>query len=212
MRNQQRGQSTEIDRNLKEVMRAQFEAASLQGSRISALETVSSGRTRLYIVSTQQTFQMSSAEQTYSSLMIPRNLLGTANVMLLYSELFVYNVSALTNNMILRTRYGSGSLAISTVDIAPLATQTTFRVLKLLTKIIGNGTEASQRIETSVTLSGIAGTIATTNSIEAEITGTMAVDSTQEQLLALTVQHSDNTVLFKTVRNLVEIGFPIPAA
>lgn len=155
---------------------------------------------------------MTVAETTYASLIVPRSLLGATNVMHIFSELFVYNVSALTNNMILRTRYGTGLLAVSTVDIAPLATQTTFRILRLYTKIIGNGTEAAQRVQTSVVLSGIAGTIATTNAIEAEITGTMAVDSTQEQLLTLSVQHSDATVLFKTVRNIVEIGFPIPAA
>lgn len=207
-----RGLYTENDRSLKEVMRAQFDASAQQSSRINSLEAASSGRNRLYIVSTPYTIQMSAAEESYASLVIPRDLLGISNVMFVFSELHVYNVSAATNNIILRTRYGGDVLAVSTIDITPLATQLTFRILRLYTKIIGNGTEAAQRVQTSVVLSGIVGTIATTNSVEAEIAGTMAVDSTQEQLLDLSVQHSDPTVLFKTVRNLVEIGFPIPAA
>lgn len=210
-RHVQRGQRTETNRDLSEVFRTQNDQIKNQAQRIATLESVSASRVRLYSLSTPLEIKQTAAETEYASLVIPRNLIGKNGIMIIITELICYNPTASPNNVILRATYGGQTSAIGPFEIAAMASTTNFRVCRLITKLIGNGTETAQRILHSLTVSNTSEDLTGSNVIEAERMDTLTVNSDIDQLLQLTIQHSDDTVLFKTIRNMVEFGFPIAA-
>lgn len=214
MRNKKSHDRDKIEnvRELTTFVRTNVDSFQQQALRLQALESISPGRARLLVISSTLTIQQTSSEEEYASVILPRSLLGTRNIFPIYSELFLFNVSALTNDITFRVNYGSETVSMGPISLAPLSTQDDYRVCRILTKIIGNGSVASQRVNTSLTLSAVGEAVASTNAVEAEFRSSFTVASDQDQLVQLTVQHSDSTVLFKTVRNHVEFGFPIPAS
>lgn len=204
--------STETVRDLTKYNATTITALQNQAQRLQAIETVSPGRSRLSVITTPLDINQTAIETEYASVVLPRGLLGTRNIFPIFSELFLYNTSGLTNSINFKIHYGSGIVSVGPIALAPLATQTTYRVCRIITKIIGDGSPNLQRVNTSLIVSAVGETLAGSNSIEDEFKSSLAVDSTQDQFVQLTVQHSDSTVLFRTVLNHVEFGFPIVAS
>lgn len=202
----------ENTRELTTFVRTNVDSFQQQALRLQALESVSPGRTRLLVLSSTKEIKQSDIEEEYAAVILPRSLLGTSNIFPIYSELLLYNVSAATNNLIFRVRYGSEVTAFGPISLAPLSTQTDYRVCRIWTKIIGDGSVSNQRVNTLLTLSAVGELASGVNVVEAEFKSAFTVASNLDQSVQLTVQHSDSTVLFRTVRNVVEFGFPVFAA